>query len=301
MIPNIVVIAGPTASGKSDLAVRYVHYLHDNFNVDAEIINSDSIQLYRELKILTSYPTEDLLRQVRHHLYGVLSPLETSSMSLWLDWTQEKISQLHQQNKIAIICGGTGLYIDALINGISDIPKIPEEFRSEVMNKFQQLGRDRFFKLLVALDPELCKTLNKNNTQRILRAYEVASYTGKPLTSWWKGKKIKGRNVFSMLLLPPREKLNRRCLARLKKMMEAGAPEEVKNFIEKYPDYAGPLGNVIGYREIISLLSHKISYMECMQLMYNRTKQYAKRQYTWFRNKLKLTKIIEVFGEEFQP
>jgi tRNA dimethylallyltransferase len=163
---HLIVIVGPTATGKSDLAVRCALGLRRS-GIQAEIINADSIQLYNELKTLTAYPSEKSLAQVRHHLYGVLLPHENSSVSLWSDLASDKIRQLSEENKIAIICGGTGLYIGALINGISIIPPIPSDFRCKVYEKFQQTGRDAFFELLQTLDPVLCETLHKNNTQRI--------------------------------------------------------------------------------------------------------------------------------------
>jgi tRNA dimethylallyltransferase len=296
--PDLIVIAGPTASGKSNLAVRYARYLRDNFDIKAEIINADRVQLYNELKILTAYPSDDLQRLINHHLYGILSPHETSSVAAWLGLAEKKIQQLRAEGKIAVICGGTGLYINSLINGISNIPEIPLDFRNEVQEKFRQLGRDNFFDLLTALDPELCKTLHRNNTQRILRAYEVASYTGKPLSEWWKDKKNENKyRTFSLILLPPRDKLNERCLARIEKMMHAGVVIEVKNFIEKYPGYDGFLKNTLGYGEIISLLKGGISIDECVRLMHIQIKQYAKRQYVWFRNQMKSSKIICEFGE----
>jgi tRNA dimethylallyltransferase len=300
VVSNIIVIAGPTASGKSVLAVRYVQYLRSNYGVDAEIVNADSVQLYDELKILTARPSPALLNLANHHLYGVLSPQSSSSVSDWLQLAREKIQRLRRQNKIAIVCGGTGLYIGALLNGISNIPSIPLEFRNETMKKFRQMGRDDFFSLLITLDPELCKTLHKNNTQRILRAYEVASYTGRPLSQWWREERSTGYKAFTMVLLPPSNQLRERCLLRTEKMMQAGVIEEVKSFIEKYPNYSGPLDKVIGYRELISFSQREISLNECMRLMYTRTTQYAKRQYTWFRHNLQLDHVFQDFGEGVQ-
>ncbi|MDR2645959.1 MAG: tRNA (adenosine(37)-N6)-dimethylallyltransferase MiaA [Holosporaceae bacterium] len=300
MVSNIIVIAGPTASGKSTLAVRYVWYLRNNYGIDAEIINADSVQLYDELKILTAHPSATLLGLANHHLYGVLSPQSSFSAADWLWLAREKIQRLHQQNKIAIVCGGTGLYIGALLNGISNIPSIPWEFRNEAIRKFQQMGRDDFFNLLVALDPELCKTLHKNNTQRILRAYEVISCTGKPLSQWWREERSAGYKAFTMVLLPPRDKLRERCLLRIEKMIQTGAIEEIRSFIEKYPNYSGSLDKIIGYHELISFLRCEISLDECVQQMHTRTGQYAKRQYTWFRHSLQSDHTFQDFGERIQ-
>jgi tRNA dimethylallyltransferase len=295
---DLIVIAGPTAAGKSDFAVKYALYLKSNFGLEAEIINADSIQMYDALKIITAYPSDDSLKLVEHRLYGVLSPRETISVVIWLDLVAEEIQRIRSENKIAIICGGAGFYISALINGISDIPEIPKYFRDEVLSKFQQWGREEFFSQLSLLDTELCKTLHPNNTQRILRAYEVAAYTGRPISNWWKSKNESGHRVFSMVLLPPRDRLNERCLIRINKMMASGAVDEVKDFLEKYPNYSGELCNVIGHREIISFLNKEISFDGCVEQMHVRTRRYAKRQSTWFRNQLESPVIINKFGYE---
>ncbi|MDR2157919.1 MAG: tRNA (adenosine(37)-N6)-dimethylallyltransferase MiaA [Holosporaceae bacterium] len=292
-----IIITGPTASGKSDLAIKYVRWLRDNFDLDAEIINADSAQMYGELKILTAFPSENSLKQARHRLYGVLSPQEASSVGVWLNLAQKTINQLHKKNKIAVVCGGTGFYIEALLYGISNIPEIPHSFREKVLKIFQRLGRDEFFQQLTVLDPELCKTLHKNNSQRILRAYEVAAYTGIPLSSWWK-EKNDGRKISTIALLPQRDKLNQRCLARIKEMIQNGVVDEVKFFVENNPNYDGPLCNVIGYREIVDFLNKKTSFSECVERMHLKTKSYVKKQSTWFRNRLTAAKIIRKFGEE---
>ncbi|MDR0968133.1 MAG: tRNA (adenosine(37)-N6)-dimethylallyltransferase MiaA [Holosporaceae bacterium] len=298
MASDLIVIAGPTASGKSDLALNLAQHLRDARGVEAEIINADSVQLYNELKTLTAYPSDDMLKSIPHRLYGILSPRETSSVAAWLDLAEKEIARLRKENKTAIICGGTGFYISALLNGISNIPKIPQDFRNKVARKFKEVGKDEFFDLLIALDPEICGTLNKNDTQRVLRAYEVASFTGKPLSSWQKeGCKAK-REASSIVLLPPRDKLNEKCLLRIEKMIEAGVIDEVRDFVERYPNYDGPLRAAVGYREIISFLNNAISLDECVQLISFRTRQYAKRQSTWFRNQMKSAKIICEFGSK---
>jgi tRNA dimethylallyltransferase len=296
---DLVVIAGPTASGKSDFALRYVRYLRGNFSLESEIINADSVQLYNELKILTAHPSDDSLKQAHHRLYGILSPCETSSVAAWLDLAEKEIDRMRRENKIPIFCGGTGFYISALLDGISYIPQIPQDFRNDVAKKFQQVGREEFFNLLAALDPELCKTLNRNDTQRILRAYEVASYSGRPLSSWQKDRTNKNeRKTSTIVLLPPRAELNKRCLLRLEKMTQTGVVDEVKDFIERYPNYEGPLRAAVGYREIVAFLNKEISFAECVRLMHIKTRQYAKRQSTWFRNQLKSALIIPEFGDQ---
>jgi tRNA dimethylallyltransferase len=289
---KIIAIAGPTASGKTDFALNCVRHLENAFSIDSEIVNADSIQLYDELKTITAYPFPRIMKQVKHHLYGILSPHDNISVASWLELAKSKISQLRKENKIAIFCGGTGFYISTLINGISNIPPIPVDFRKEVYAKFQMIGRDVFFEELFLLDPVSHKRLHKNDTQRILRAYEVAAYTGKPLPLWRK----KNRNcidVSVIVLQPSKTELHEKCLARIHDMIRNDAIDEIADFINRYPNYNGPLADVIGYKEISDLLKGGISKQECIDLMYLRTKQYAKRQSTWFRNQLPEAKTIQ--------
>jgi len=279
----VVLIGGATASGKTAFAIKYAEKLKELYGVDSEIINADSVQLYDELKIITAFPSAEDMAQIPHRLFGILKPNEKPSVAFWLEQAKKEITRLQAEGKIAIVCGGTGFYLNAIKNGIADIPDIPSDFRQSVFEKFQRIGRDKFFEELSRLDSEIVKTLHKNNTQRILRAYEVAAYTGKPLTEWWQNASSEGYEVKQMILMPPKEELHRRCYARIKKMMDEGAVEEVRDFISRYPNYSGGLRKAIGYYEISDLLNGKISKDECIEQMYIHTKQYAKRQVTWFK------------------
>lgn len=284
--PRVVLIGGPTASGKTAFAVRYAEKLKALCGMDSEIINADSVQLYNELKVITAFPSAEDMAQIPHRLFGILKPNEKPSVAFWLEQAKQEITRLQSEGKVAIVCGGTGFYLNAIKNGIADIPDIPQSFRQSVFEKFQRIGRDEFFEKLSRLDSEIVKTLHKNNTQRILRAYEVAAYTGKPLTEWWQNASSEGYEVKQMILMLPKEELHRRCYARINKMVDDGAVEEVRDFINRYPNYNGSLRKAIGYYEISDFLNGKISKDACIEQMYIHTKQYAKRQMTWFRNQM---------------
>ncbi len=283
--PHIIVITGPTASGKTDFALKLAENLCHS-GQRAEIINADSIQIYKDLTILTAKPTEQDMKRVKHHLFGMFDADIKFSVNDWKILTEQTIDNLLKSNIIPIICGGTGFYIDALVNGISTIPNIPESHRKYVFEIFQKYGRNLFFEKLKKIDPEICIKLHPNNTQRILRAYEVATFTGQPLTYWWKQKEKPKYNFDINIILLPKIKLYQRIMFRIQKMIEIGAVSEVAEFLQKYQNYNGALSKVIGLNEITSFLNKQISHEKMIELMYIKTKQYAKRQITWFRNKM---------------
>lgn len=300
---DTIIIGGPTASGKTALAINLAENIVQYWNKSCEIINADSVQMYHDLKTLTAYPSEEDLAQVPHHLFGILDPYESSSVASWLDLAHTTLNRLHCAGKIAIVCGGTGLYLRALTNGIAKIPKIPEHVRFEVRKYFDEVGRDIFFRKLAELDVDSAKKLHKNDTQRILRAYEVVTYTGKPLVEWWNdncnNECISKERIASILLLPSKESLCQKAALRTKKMLSSGAIEEVRNFNEKYPEYGGPLIETIGYHEISEFLQHSSNQnIESLEeKICIKTNQYIKRQSTWFRNQLKDAKFISEFGD----
>ena len=287
----IYIVAGPTASGKTSFAINLAENLKKR-GILSEIVNADSIQLYDELKILTAFPSPDEMSRVIHHLFGILKPFESYSVGKWKQIAEAKIDELHAQGKIPILCGGTGFYLNSIVHGIAKIPDIPESFRREVFEKFQEIGREKFVEELIKLDPK--NKLNPNNTQRILRAYEVALFTGKPLSYWWnQGNNFKYDNVKAVVLLPPKKKLWENILKRAVQMLDTGAIEEVQEFLSRYPKYKGSLDRVIGFVEIQDFLNQKISREELIEQMFIRTRQYAKRQSTWFRHQMSYAEFAE--------
>lgn len=280
-----IVIAGPTASGKSSAAIQLAHGFK-KLGIDSEIINADSVQVYHDLKKLTAYPSSEDMSEVPHNLYGFLNANEKISVADWKILADKKIDELLYEKKVPIICGGTGFYINALLNGIAEIPDISAEFRKAVQQKFEKDGREKFFQDLVKLDPKIVDILHPNNTQRILRAYEVVAFTKIPLSDWWQEPQAKGRECLSIVILPPRNILIEQIRKRAEMMIDNGAIDEVSSFLKIYPNYVGPLDKVIGFNEIKSLLKGDIDKSELLELMTIKTRQYAKRQSTWFRHQL---------------
>lgn len=296
MLP-IFAIAGPTASGKTSCAIEAVEFLRKE-GIDSEIINSDSIQLYKDLRILTAFPSKRELLSATHHLFGILDPFDTYSVAKWKESAERIIDKLHNENKIPILCGGTGFYLKAITSGIATIPDIPELHRLKVRERFDEIGRERFMKELFELDPT--SKLNKEDTQRILRAYEVISFTGKPLSYWWNiSNNCKYSNIKTLILLPERDMLCKHIHNRSVQMLEMGAIDEVKSFLLEYPNYQGPLDRVIGLSEIRQHLDQKITKEELVDKIFIRTRQYAKRQSTWFRHQMKNAIYSEMVTQEF--
>ena len=281
-----IIITGITGSGKSALAVN----IAKSFNGKACVVNADASQLYSELKILTAYPTQQDVDAVSHKLFGILSPNEKISVSDWKILAEKTIAETPVDYQ-TIICGGTGFYIDALIHGIADIPSVPQEFRKQEQQRFDTIGREKFFNELLAIDPQT--KLHPNDTQRILRAYEVALYTGKPLSQWWTNKQDNENQYNMTIIIPDRSTVAERCHVRLQKMIDNGLKEELIDFTKKYPNYTGSLCSAVGYKEGIDWINGEISQDEFLRLTHIRTMQYAKRQSTWFRNKFTHANFIK--------
>lgn len=308
MKSSTIIIGGLTASGKTTLAIKLAKTLEKTEGRQVEIVNADSVQMYSDLKILTAYPLNEELAQVKHNLFGILRPYESSSVTSWLERAKAELKNIHSAGKIAIICGGTGFYIKALLRKVANIPQIPEKVRKEVKSYFDKVGRDIFFEKLAELDEESVKNLHKNDTQRVLRAYEVVFYTGKPLSEWWNCEnKARSKEhhsiILTFVLLPEKEEVKERAKIRIHNMFEKGVIEEVQTFNEKYQNYTGPLQEVIGYREIcdfIQLQKYIKTKDELIEKICIRTNQYIKRQSTWFRNQLKNAKFIRDFGDDYE-
>lgn len=297
---SILTIVGPTASGKTSASLELVKNLQKK-NIISEIINSDSIQLYKDLKILMAFPSEEQLREIPHHLFGILDANEKISVAQWKNLAESKIDELHKNKKIPVLCGGTGFYINSIVKGISNIPEIPKEHRKKVSEKFILVGREKFFEELLLLDPKICSLLHPNNTQRILRAYEVVTFTGKPLTFWWEQEKIqKHSNIKIVVILPNREQLHKSILDRIHRMLKNGAIEEVIDFLKLNPNYNGPLNKVIGFEEIKEFLNTNFSKEELIEKIFIKTRQYAKRQTTWFRYQMKDAVFLESSSQILQ-
>lgn len=276
-------IAGPTASGKSALAIKLAQ-LHNG-----EIINTDSMQVFDVLQVLTARPDEEETKLVAHHLYGHKNPGEDYSVAHWLEDVSDVLEDIKSRGKIPIFVGGTGLYFKALGGGLSEIPKIPENIRDKWRSKLETEGIETLYGELSDLDPETARSLKPADKQRITRALEVFEATGKPIGHFHgdPGKAlINPALAKKIILMPPRPTLHQRIETRFQQMVDLGAIEEVKNFMALAVDPGHTSAKAIGLREITAYLDGEISLERAIELSVIATRQYAKRQSTWFRNQL---------------
>ena len=285
---KIILLAGPTASGKSTLATKIAHQLN------GEIINADSMQIYKEISILTSKPKEEQMGNIKHHLYGLISVREKFSTGDWLKLSIKKIEEIWEKGKIPIIVGGTGLYFKALTNGLVKIPNIPSHLKLEVKKIHNQLGQKKFFDQLVKEDPLAKKFVLPTDTQRSMRVYEVKKFMNKSLFELIKETKSNFTNdIFSKLFInTPKELLHITIKKRVEKMIEDGALKEVENFLNMKIYRELSANKILGVKEIKDYLKGKIKLSETKDLITLKTRQYAKRQFTWSRGHMKSWDMI---------
>tara|TARA_B100000073_G_scaffold333505_1_gene325070 strand:+ start:352 stop:1263 length:912 start_codon:yes stop_codon:yes gene_type:complete len=286
---KIILISGPTASGKSKFAVKIAK------KIRGEIINADSMQVYKEFKILTARPNLKEQKNIKHHLYGFLSIKKNFSTGQWLKLATKKINEIHKKNKIPILVGGTGLYFQALIDGLVKIPKISFKKRLTILNLQKKLGQYKFYKKLIKIDPKIDVFINPNDIQRSIRAYEVKWFTKKSLLDWYKDTKpIFIKDDFIKLYIDcPRDLLLEKIKIRAKKTLPQGIKEVKKIKSIKVPK-TNSSNKIIGIREIKNLLEKKLNKDQTIELMVIKTRQYAKRQATWARGKMKNWKTVSV-------
>ena len=289
---KIILIAGPTGSGKSEIALRLAK------KINGEIINADSMQVYKEIKILSARPENYF--NITHYLYGSISIRNNFSAGEWLKKAQLNVKKIINKKKQPIFVGGTGLYFKLLTEGISNIPKIPDLIRIKARKLNTKLGNDKFYSLLIKLDPLVQNKIKKNDTHRLIRAYEVMTFTKKSLFNWQK----KNTNYFSnykfiKIYINPKNIILLKLLRlRLKKMFEQGAVDEVKKFIKLKIDPNLPANKILGIEEINKYLGKKISLEQSFEETFIRTRRYVKRQRTWFRGHMK--DWISIFHPNFE-
>jgi tRNA dimethylallyltransferase len=278
---KVILLAGPTASGKSELAI----YIAKKIN--GEIINADSMQVFKEIKILSARPED--YKNIKHHLYGFVSVKKSFSTGEWIKHTEKKINEILKKKKIPIIVGGTGLYFKSLIDGIAQIPNISKAKRDKIIKLFNQIGNDEFYKKLIKLDPKCKNKIVKNDKQRMIRFYEVKFYTKKSIFDWQKNTKnnLKDINFKKIFLNFPREVLLVKIEKRFKKMVDQGAIKEAKKFKKLGVSKILTSNNILGLKEIIYHLESKMTLKEAIERAIIRTRQYIKRQMTWFRGQMK--------------
>ena len=279
---KIILIYGPTASGKSKFAVQLAK------KINGEIINADSMQVYKELKIISARPSQKDYQNIKHHLYGFRYVKKNFSTGDWLKLIDKKISDLRNRKKISILVGGTGLYFKALTNGLVDIPNIPIKFRAKIRSLHKKLGSKNFFSELVRLDPLVKNQIKSSDTQRCIRAYEVKLSTNKSIFNWYKNTQsnYEQKDFFKIYVDFPRNELLSRIHLRAQQMIKNGAVSEVKRFIKLKVPKDKTANKAIGISEVKEYLNKKIDIEEVIEKISIKTRQYAKRQTTWARGNM---------------
>jgi len=279
-MPPILLIHGPTASGKSALALRAARAL------DGELVNADALQLYSDLTALSARPTPEEMAGVPHHLFGVADGADGWSVGRWARAAGPVIDEIVARGRTAVVVGGTGLYFKALTDGLADIPPTPAAVRAGVGKTFDTLGEARFRELLASVDPVAEARIAPGDRMRLSRAMEVLEATGRPLTAWQAktAPALPADAWRAMVIEPERDRLYARCDARFETMLERGALDEVCALIARGLDPDLPVMKAVGVRELAAHLHGDISLVEAAELARRETRRYAKRQLTWLRN-----------------
>ena len=299
---NVIAIIGPTATGKSDLAID----LALDFNT--EIISADSRLVYKDFNIGTAKPAVEELKKVKHHCVDVASPLDDYSVSDFKNEANKVLKELFSQNKPAIIAGGTGFYIKSLLEGL-DIPKVKadEKFREEMRKISEEKGNEYLYNILKEKDIKIAEKLHPNDVFRVIRALEVIEKSGKPMSEIQTKNKPDYNIIYIFLDAQERSYLYDRINKRVDIMLKTGLVEEVKELIQKYGTTVSLL-KTLGYKEVISYLNNEITYDDMAELIKKNTRNFAKRQLTWFRaventnkfyiDELSKTEIVEKVKEK---
>ena len=279
---KIILISGPTASGKSNFAVKIAK------KIQGEIINADSMQVYKQLKILTARPDKEDQKNIKHHMYGVVNLNKNFSTGQWLKAVIKKIKEIKKRKKIPILVGGTGLYFQSLINGLVKIPEIPFKIRNKIRSMQKKVGQKNFYKKLLKIDPLVKGKFDQNDTQRAIRAFEIKSFTKFSMYEWLKKTKseFKDEEFLKLYIDFKREDLIKKISLRSIKMIEIGAIKEVKKFIKLKIRKDLSVNRVIGIDELTQCLAEKINLDQAKELISIKTRQYAKRQATWARSRM---------------
>jgi tRNA dimethylallyltransferase len=279
---KIILISGPTASGKSIFAIKIAK------KIGGEIINADSMQVYKQLKILTARPNKEKQKKIKHHMYGFIDLNKKFSTGQWLNTAIKKIKEIRKRKKIPILVGGTGLYFQSLIDGLVKIPEIPLKFRNKIRMIQKKEGQRKFYKKLLRIDPMAKDKFDQNDTQRAIRAFEIKSFTKISMYEWLSKTKseFKDEEFLKLYINFKREDLIKRISLRTIKMVKEGAINEVKNFIKSKIKKDLSVNRVIGIDELTQHLDKKINLDQARELISIKTRQYAKRQATWARSRM---------------
>lgn len=281
---KVIVIAGPTASGKSALAVDAAKFLH------GAVVNADSMQVYKHMPIISACPDEEERQIVPHYLFEIYEPQVRGNVVDWLERAAEVIKRLWSEGETPVVVGGTGLYLDNLINGTTPIPETPADIREQATEIIKQHGNLHLYNLLKAVDEQTAARLSVNDTTRLRRAYEVWLHTGKALSEWHKIpmiKKLPEAKFTVIKICPPVAELDERCYLRFDKMINQGALKEIEYLAGLDLSADLPAMKALGVPELMAFVKGEYSLDEAVFNAKLHTRQYAKRQRTWFNNKLK--------------
>jgi tRNA dimethylallyltransferase len=294
--PAVVIIAGPTASGKSALALDLAGAY------GGTIVNADALQLYRDLRILTARPDTAAEARAPHRLYGFLDAAERGSVASWRELALREIDAALTAGNLPIVVGGTGLYLRALLDGLAAIPDIPPAIRDEAAGLYRELGGAAFHERLAALDPATAARFPPGDRTRLTRAYEVARATGIPIGEWQRrpSSPLAPYRFATLLLAPPRETLYAACEARFAAMIDVGGLDEAAALLARSLSPDLPAMKAVGVPELFRYLRGEISLVEAVAAAQMATRRYAKRQTTWFRHQLDADLIcVEQYSESF--
>lgn len=298
-IPDAVLIAGPTASGKSSLALMIAQM------VDGVIVNADSMQIYDGLQILSARPTIEEMAGIEHRLYGYVDPSERFSVGKWLDDAVAQIKDIRASGQCPILVGGTGLYFKALLEGLNDMPDIPSEIREYWKEEQERMGEaEALHALLTECDPEMAATLKPGDTQRILRALEIFDATGKSLLYWQAQSAMRhdvsvAQDAWRLVLCPPREVVYKKIEDRFDQMVELGGIIEANYMCSLGIDPILPAMKAIGVEHLSNYSKGELALDEAITLCKRDTRRYAKRQMTWIRNQMGDWPVFETSNAAF--
>ena len=291
----VMIVTGPTAGGKSGLALELAERL------GGWIINADSMQVYRDLRVLTARPGAADEARAPHRLFGVLGAEERCSVGRWLDMAVAEIAAARAAGRLPILVGGTGMYLKALTEGLAPVPEVPAEAAAEATALYDSLGGAAFVEVLAERDSAAAATLPPGDRQRLIRAYAVAHATGRTLADW-QGSAPTGPAVAAqfttVLVLPPREALYAACDARFTAMLNAGALDEVRALLARGLDGSLPALRAVGVRELGAVIRGEATLEQAADKARQATRNYAKRQLTWFRHQLAPDLILDRGGAD---
>jgi tRNA dimethylallyltransferase len=286
---KIILISGPTASGKSNFAVKIAK------KVNGEIINADSMQVYKKLRILTARPNKKEQKNIKHHLYAIINFNEKFSTGQWLKIAIKKIKNIQKRKKIPILVGGTGLYFQSLIKGLAEIPEISINFRNKIRSIQKKDGQKKFYNKLIKIDPRVKNKFDPNDVQRSIRAFEIKSFTKVSMYDWLAktNSEFKDSDFLKLYIEIKRDKLIEQINLRTSSMISTGAINEVKKFLKLKIRKDQSVNKVIGIAELTQYLNKKITLDQAKELISIKTRQYAKRQATWARTRMTSWKKIK--------